>query len=309
MKNEIDAELRRIKFEVDLVKQAACMGYVVDKSKGVRGAWLAMKKGSDSILVLREPNRNGFYYKNTVDDSDKGTIVDFMLRRGYGFEEIIKIRQQDKNTELKYLHKEIKVADIKDLQEANRLAMKKYEGWRYEENNYTKSRGINNEIAKQMDIATNEKGALFSLKINNDICSTIEYNTNGKYFQKGLPRGICTMGEKDKPKNIVITESPIDALSYEQMRKEKQQSACDTLYIATCGSLASEVNKEILRIAKEHEDASVVLAFDNDEAGKRMSENVDKMLGCRKCIVHKPAVGKDFNEMLNILLLKNSIAH
>ena len=76
---------------------------------------------------------------------------------------------------------------------------------------------------------------------------------------------LSVLKEEENPKKVVITESPIDALSYKQQYEEK-----DTVYISTCGNLTRRLKKEIGKILKgaKASGQDVVLAFDKDEAGR-----------------------------------------
>ena len=299
MSNRIKNSLERVKREVNLVQHAASMGYAIDRHKSGR-KWAVMEKGADRVLILTSPNEKGFYYyQSASDDSDRGTIVDFMLRRGSSYEEIAGLSSAHLDeSPLRYLEK---AKDKKiDLEMAAELARQKYTTYKYEADNYLESRGIKQNTSRDMDILTNRTGAIFSLTISGQICSTIEYTPRGKYFQAGLPRGVVVFGQYREPKKIVITESPVDALSYEQMRKEKEQTPCDTIYLSTCGSLSGEIKKEITRIAAYNKKAEVVLAFDNDKAGHKMAVEVDKLLESREKVVHQPSMGKDWNDMLAV---------
>ena len=116
---------------------------------------------------------------------------------------------------------------------------------------------------------------------NGKMCSTISYQFekkrdeetraistySTKYFQKGLSRGFSVLKDPDVPvKQVVVSESPIDALSYKQIHGPP----AGTMYLSTCGSITNDM-KEALSHVFAHAKASgqeVVLAFDNDKTGK-----------------------------------------
>ena len=114
---------------------------------------------------------------------------------------------------------------------------------------------------------------------NGRLCSTISYGydregKSKKYFQAGLPRGLAVLHESGQPEEVVITESPVDALSYKQ-----QHGNANALYVSTCGSLTKDVKEElagVLKSAQAHRQ-SVVLAFDRDEAGVKMNRAVEAL--------------------------------
>ncbi|MEM7362119.1 MAG: MobV family relaxase [Bacteroidota bacterium] len=300
----IKSDLERVKREVNLVQHAASMGYQIVKRKG-KGNWVTMEKGADSICVLTQPNDNGhWFYKSNVDTKEKGTIIDFMKNRGYSYEYIRRLGSAHLDqTPLEYLKKITPKVSEPDI--AEQVAVQKYESYSStRDNNYLQKRGIRADIIEEMKVKANTKGALFALESNGKLCSTIEYTDRGKYFQAGLPRGVCIVGKRENPDFVVITESPVDALSYEQMRYDQQKTACNTLYVATCGSPSKEINKEIVRVTTRYPHAQIVCAFDNDEAGKKMSMHVKELLEGKRVLVHKPKFGKDFNDMLLALTNK-----
>jgi hypothetical protein len=99
-----------------------------------------------------------------------------------------------------------------------------------------------------------------------------------------------TVGNLSQADSIVITEAPIDALSYWCLRKSKHP-------IAAISIAGSHVSDELLRYAKAHEK-KVILAFDNDRAGELAAKRLIGSYGrfCRQ----RPNL-KDWNEDLCFL--------
>ena len=74
-----DTELDAFKREIDLRQFAASLGYAMDRRESWRGSTV-LRRGGDKIVVKR--NHNGHYVFFSVrDDSDHGTIIDFLQRR------------------------------------------------------------------------------------------------------------------------------------------------------------------------------------------------------------------------------------
>ena len=148
------------------------------------------------------------------------------------------------------------------------------------------------------------------------LCSTINYyfdreGTSRKYFQKDLPRGLAMLASAKEAKHIVITESPIDALSHRQLQcqqaaqavaSERQKRLEETMYLATCGSLSVGIQQELAQVFEQAKAKSqqVVLALDNDRAGKQMASQLEALLQEKQCHyrVELPELGKDWNESL-----------
>src|SRR5215469_17197064 len=72
-------ELDAFKREIDLRQFAASFGYEMDRRESWRGSTV-LRRGGDKIVVKR--NRDGHYvYFSVRDDSDHGTIIDFVQHR------------------------------------------------------------------------------------------------------------------------------------------------------------------------------------------------------------------------------------
>ncbi|MGK7947260.1 MAG: AAA family ATPase, partial [Xenococcaceae cyanobacterium] len=113
---------------------------------------------------------------------------------------------------------------------------------------------------------------------------------------KGLAKGTTRDGGwfalkkgQGEIERIVLTESPIDAISAAAISKKKET----TLFISTDGS--GSLPHEFLQ-NKLAESKQVIVAYDNDEAGNKMARAVLEKLPGGKRIT--PTVGKDWNEQL-----------
>src|ERR1039457_6979398 len=74
-----DTELDAFKREIDMRQFAVSLGYEMDRRESWRGSTV-LRSGGDKIVVKR--NGNGHYVFFSVrDDSDHGTVIDFLQRR------------------------------------------------------------------------------------------------------------------------------------------------------------------------------------------------------------------------------------
>ncbi|NEZ55407.1 strawberry notch C-terminal domain-containing protein [Adonisia turfae] len=92
---------------------------------------------------------------------------------------------------------------------------------------------------------------------------------------------------------VLLTESPIDAMSLAVLDKERRQQAGVTVYLSTdgTGGVPVEALKAVLQ-----RNGLVVAAFDADKAGEMMAWRVAAQVpGVRRL---QPAYGKDWNERL-----------
>jgi hypothetical protein len=291
-------------------------GYEKNKEKSSE-KWPRLDHGDGTKLLLHE-YKGIHYYESLQDELDSGTIVDYMLRRGRGsYQEIIAevsgrplsifisnptSNQQQTSNE-----------PVKDPAQQQKRAQDKLD--KFPSNygkTYLEKRGIEPATYQlTQGVKTNTQGAIFGLYTKVDIqgqgqlCSTIQYyqkidgddGKSCKYFQKGLPRGLSVLKSSWEIKEIVVTESPIDALSHKQLHGTKQ-----TLYLSTCGSIGKEIARslEAVFIQAKEQSIGVKLGFDGDEKGREMAQQVVVIASkCGiTCQIEFPKVGKDWNDML-----------
>ena len=100
----------------------------------------------------------------------------------------------------------------------------------------------------------------------------------------------------------MITESPIDALSFRQLEAASQQIP-PTMYVATCGTLSASLQEELCALFQRTQEQyqQVFLAFDSDQAGVKMTEQVASLLqeeGIDYHVIPLPSGHKDWNEVI-----------
>ncbi len=78
---ELSRSLARVQREVHLPRHAASMGYRLN-AKESNDERFVMEKGKDKLLVARHANGH-WTYQSVNTPADRGTIVEFMQRRGY----------------------------------------------------------------------------------------------------------------------------------------------------------------------------------------------------------------------------------
>ncbi|TSJ79781.1 toprim domain-containing protein [Cardinium endosymbiont of Dermatophagoides farinae] len=285
-----------MKREVNLIQHAVSMGYILDREKSSK-TWAVMEKEGDKILIKNSPNQNDHWmYKSLIDEQEKGTIVDFMQKRGFSYQSICRSSSRHLDDRVVKDQKSLSV-ELGDVFSQRHIAQEAFNNRvvEHQKGNYLACRGIDavtygcyigvkvgNQavFALYRDIDSNGKGT---------ICSTISYQSDAKvsmsddgffnstkYFQKGLPLGLSVLVESGLPvKHIVVSESPIDALSYKQIHKPSE----GTMYVATCGSLSEGVKKELANVFSNAMENgwSVTLAFDSDKAGRCMDKEVREL--------------------------------
>ena len=81
MRNDA-AELERFKVEINLSQFAASRGYTLDRRESSRNSAVMRNHEGDKIIIAREGKH--WIYFSVRDDSDNGSIIDFLLHREAG---------------------------------------------------------------------------------------------------------------------------------------------------------------------------------------------------------------------------------
>ncbi|WP_431800056.1 toprim domain-containing protein [Halobacillus andaensis] len=105
-----------------------------------------------------------------------------------------------------------------------------------------------------------------------------------------------------KPKSIYLFESPIDAISYWSIKKEKLQN---TRLVSMSGLKRQTMIDEIKRMGKEgHKVQQIIFCTDNDKAGREFANRYQRLMtnNLSTCDLSKT---KDWNEDLKSIVEKN----
>jgi hypothetical protein len=334
-----------IKQEISLIDFAINkLGWQKDKLKSSK-QHVALKHPSQRSIVVstRSKERTGHWVYWSVDGGG-GTLIDLLRAEGRSWEDIRSLADE-------YGFNQSLIQPAQSLVPASRVisaphssdgmdpiqASKQAQAHldrivRATYQPYLSQRSIKKETYQELQgLKVSDKAAAFPLykDINESgvgqLCSTITYYTDRlgdrvKYFQKGLARGLSILSpvsclqEADR---FVITESPIDALSYRQLERTggeewrvvvgaKQASVSydqqATVYLSTCGNITNQIRKDLKTVCKlaYEQGKTVVLAMDKDKAGSEMAQSLVHMLKEVGTNYHieAPTLGKDWNDTL-----------
>jgi hypothetical protein len=294
-------ELEVFKREIDLVEYAAAeLGFRVDQQSR---ASARLKREGDIIIVARD--RDGHYtYFSPLEDSDNGTIIDLLQkRRGLSLGEVRK--------ELRgWLGKLTNDATSSSLASAShefsdqdRLRLKKRLQFLRvaSDHPYLRTRGIPPEVLASDRFAgrillDHRQNALFPHEDEQGLCGFEIRGPEYKGFSRG-EKGLWHSNRSPSDHTLVITESAINALSYHAIHHPQH-----TQYASTAGGWGVRTGMLILRSAQLlNHPATVILAFDNDEQGRRYTTKARELFreSDVEVIDALPEVeGRDWNDLL-----------
>lgn len=294
-------ELERFKTGINLVEYAASMGYQLDKKSSSRNSKV-MENGEDKIVIATGKTGHGIYFSVT-DDTDCGSIIDFIQRRqrlnlGQVRRALRKWEGSDRPIPEKSLEKP--VPSEKDIQQVIAVYAKAASGI---PNYIVKNRGIDAKTIKDPRFASvvrvdAHRNAIFPHFNESGLCGYELKNEGFTGFAKGGQKGLWYTSNIIRADKIVICESAIDALSHAQVHGDS-----DAAYVSIAGTMNDRQPELIRQIFKNaaSRGARVVLATDNDETGNRLVQQMTewaKEAGAA-CTIDRPSGGfKDWNECL-----------
>lgn len=278
MQNQDLMSFDDLKQQIDLEQFLLSHGYGIRKEKNCRN-WRAYTDGSETIFV-HDHNNIKLYFK---PDGDRGSVIDFCLNRP---ELVGKFDGNLKQKVRAFLNLYLNHSDRPVLQEKYIIERKPFSvpsNFEYRQNRsgkefeYLRSRHISNKTLNDptfsnIGIFESDQGytnIAFPIYHDGQICGLDLRNYKFKSFAPNSEKshGLWLSNFNEQINEIIIGESPIDLLSYHQL---KRQERTGILYIATCGTLTLMGLNAILAIADAKSvvhPVKIRLTFDRDQAG------------------------------------------
>lgn len=299
----MDNELYRFKKEIDLVAYAAFFGYEKDKRESSKGC-VVMRKGNAKIGITISKSGDGVFYD--YHTAKGGTIIDFIqletgkdlgqirqeLRPWLGLSKGQKLRYSSLNKTPRNRHEV--------LIRIQRMKTVKYH--KYLEDRFIKKNIISSNRFYKKIYIDDFGNVVFPHYDHHGICGYSIRNHNFKGFSKDGVKGLWFSNLKKDDNKIVICESAIDALSYHQLKGDSF-----TCYFSIDGELSQNQLTLINNLISKNQDITIplaekkiVLAFDNDYAGKKyVSIITKKNKDALNITVELPEIwGQDWNDIL-----------
>ncbi len=277
MENRAD-ELDKFKTNINLVEYASIYGYQVIKRESGPNSKI-MEKDGDKIVVATGTDGHGIYF-SVHDKTDSGSIIDFIQKReGLNLGQVRKVLRvfsglPEHEIEAKSLSKPVPTE--KNAQQVLVTYTKAQSAIpRY----LTNKRGIDEELIKDHRFSSvirvdANKNAVFP-HFNKEVLCGFELKNDGfTGFAKGGSKGLWLTSNLNDAKSLIICESAIDALSHAQIKDDPNAA-----YASIGGSMSDQQPELIKRLFKKlaERQAEVVIAVDNDQAGRNLSEQLHQI--------------------------------
>ena len=262
----------------------------------------------DKIAVIRRADEKGalhWLYFSVRDDRDNGTIIDFLQNRGGG-----SLGEVRKTLRLwlggAYRTPRMRKTPLPSLLPVSQDRACVLMAWERAQFKaavpYLIGRGLGPEILG-LDlfagrVRVDQRGnALFPHYDREGLCGFEIKNKGFTGFASGGSKGLWFSQARDSDRFLVLTESAIDALSFYALHPD-----LPARYMSTGGTLNPK-QPALLRGAMEKmpPGASVLLAFDRDEGGHALAEEVATFVPALLTAQRtspSAEMGKDWNDVL-----------
>lgn len=301
-----DPELEEFKVAIDLRAYAADRGYALDRKESWRGSSVMRHASGDKIIVKIDHDRHYVYF-SVRNDSDNGSIIDFVQKRGGG--NLGAVRQIlrpwiGKVAAAPSLFPAL-IPTTKDRMEIERQFRLMEDALRH--SYLEKQRGVPAAVLSSARflgrVKSDARGnAVFPHFDESGLCGYEIKNEGYTGFSKGGEKGLWFSRTDEGDKRLVLCESAIDALSHAVLFPDIQ-----TRYASIGGQMNLKQPGLIkATVSKLPRGAEVVAAMDADDDGHQLVELVclsvaetgrDDLCFTR----HHPDGVKDWNDALRKL--------
>ena len=299
-------ELERFKTEIHLAEFVTGWGYVRDEKISSANCFMMRHENGDKLGItyvipaLSPRSRPAWYYINNRDESDSGTIIDFLQHRGAG--NLGEVRKVLRGWRGESKGRPALFPTPKPMAFDRAMAVLGWENAVYRVSvPYLKSRGLDDRIMgspqfiKRFKIDPKRGNILFPHYDQEGLCGFEIKNRNFTGFSKNGSKGLWFSVCRPSDTTIVLAESAIDGISYHVLHPDDKSR-----YFSTGGKMNPN-QPALIRAAlsKMPAGSTVVLAFDKDKDGEKLSETIrDIAPDGLKFERPLPPFGKDWNEAL-----------
>lgn len=294
------AELEQFKRDISLAEYARTRGYRLDRRES-SASYVVMRNGDDKVIITRGRQKDYWIYYNPHDSADHGTIIDFIARRGGRTlgtirEELRQWSGMHPQSELPPLPVPLPPAHHdREAVEREYRAAEATGMSPYLENRGLRTETLSCERFRTAWRAERDGRVLFPHRDAHGLTGFERKGRGWTSFAKGGRKSLWRSQSRPEDVRLVLVESAIDAMSYHQLHPDPR-----TRY-ASVGGAMSPQQCELVRvaIAEMPSGSTIVLAFDNDDAGHKLAAQVQGMGAAdRRFVRHIPPRAKDWNDYL-----------
>ena len=277
-------ELEDFKSGINLSEFAASRGYWLDRKATSRNSAVMRHENGDKIIIARGSDQHWTYF-SINDNTDNGTVIDFLQNRGGGnLGEVRKtLRDWTPGSGLGGADDQIDQlpAFVLELEPISKDLTRVRANFHRCEISLTHPylEGIR-KIPNEVLIAPRFSGRILRDERNNTvfphwnrdgICGFELKNENFTGFSPGGEKGLWCSRALEGDTTLVISETAIDALSYHALKGSAQMR-----YVST-GGMVSPLQEDLLRSAfqKLPSNGEVILALDHDEGGEKLQGKIE----------------------------------
>jgi hypothetical protein len=299
-----DPKLDAFKTDINLVEYAASCGYELLRHESSRNS-AAMKSGAGDKIIVSRNGRGYWVYFSVHDDGDNGTIVDFVLHR-VARGNLGKVKQElgpwlsgsIDHPSRRHLPRLELEPSTKDRQRVLASLAKMHAAT---DHAYLAARGLDRAILSDVRFrgqifVDDRRNAVFPHHDEHGVCGYEVKNRGFTGFAPGGEKGIWGSNSQEGDDALVLAESAIDAMSYFAVKRR------EGVYISTAGAWNPKTPSLIMATLDGlPHDAEVVLAFDNDDQGRKYVEQARALLAGRLnpiAVDLPPSPDKDWNDHL-----------
>ena len=292
-----DELIRRYKSDINLATFAEDLGFAYDKKHSTRAVPVLDNPTTGQTIIVRRNAASGeYFYTNPKDNYDKGNIIN-LASRHYNLDLSTRSGWDDLHKKLSdrlgnvYFtkHEVIQPHRFKQLEQGSESLVKYFNLKPLTDTSYLENeRKIDRSIIDAPEFAgkilnkpfndtkagISGTNTVFPLENEKGIIAISTRNTdwNSMVGEKQDGIWVSNINPAVKPKEMVILESPINALSYHQLHPPKD--AFDRVYIATCGNASATQPLTIQKLINKLQPEKLILSNDNDPAGIRHNINM-----------------------------------
>jgi hypothetical protein len=300
-----DRELASFKTEISLVDFACeAFGYAPDQRIGSASPRsLRLKGSSDKIVVARDQDQHWVYF-SVHDDRDNGSIIDFLLNRGRSFDQIRRELRPWLGSHGAKVARQRGLPTLVGSSREVRRSLANFEtAATVDAHPYLTSRSLGGDILGHPRfvgcVRRDQRGnALFPHEDDAGLSGFEIKNRGFTGFSAGGVKTLWLSNRLEDDHELVLAESAIDALSHWALHRPDH-----AIYASTGGGWSPETGRRLceLVLSLPEERRRLILAFDQDEQGRRYADKAEQLLeGTKVAIIQDFPVleGLDWNDVL-----------